>query len=94
VAAVARWPARPRPRPVRAGTHPYLPWLALAAVVVAWELANYLARGARGAHPTLSSMADALDRHYALKALIFFGWMCLGAWVVHLGARRPEADAP
>jgi hypothetical protein len=89
VAAVARWPAHPHPRPVPAGTHPFLPWLALAAVVVAWELANYLFHGARAAHPTLSSMADAVDRQYLLKALMFFGWLCFGAWVVHLG--RPKA---
>jgi hypothetical protein len=92
LAAVARWPAHPHPFPVRAGTHPFLPWLALASAVVAWEFANYLAHGTRAAHPTLSSMADALDRHYLVKALIFFAWMSLGAWVVRLGAGRAEAD--
>jgi hypothetical protein len=87
VLAVARWPAHPRPRPVADGTHPYLPWLALVAVVVAWELATYLAHGPRGSHPTLSSMADALDHHYPLKALVFFGWLCLGASVLRLGTK-------
>jgi len=91
VLGVARWPARPRPRPVPAGTHPYLPWLALVAVVVAWELANYLAPGPRGSHPTLSSMADALDHHYLLKALVFFAWLCLGASVLRLGT---QMDSP
>jgi hypothetical protein len=86
VLAVVRWPLRPRPRPVPPGTHPYLPWLCLVAVVVGWELANYLATGRRAAHPTLSSMADAVDHHYLLKALVFFGWLCLGAAVVRLGA--------
>jgi hypothetical protein len=90
VLVVARWPGHPRPRPVRAGSHPYLPWLAFLAVVVAWELANYLAHGPRGAHPTLSSMADALDHHYGLKALVFFGWLCLGAAVVRLGTPAPR----
>ena len=88
LAVLVRWPWRPRPRRVPAGTHPYLPWLALAAVVVAWELAAYLAPGQRAAHPTLSSMADAVDHHYLLKALMFFGWLCLSAWVVGLGAQR------
>jgi hypothetical protein len=88
VLAVARWPGRPRPRPVRAGTHPYLPWLCLTAVVAAWELANYLAAGSRSAHPTLSSMADAIDRHYPAKALVFFGWLCLGAAVLRLGTQE------
>jgi hypothetical protein len=94
VAAVARWPAHPHPRPVAAGTHPYLPWLALAAVVVAWELANYLAHGSRAAHPTLSSMADAVDHHYLPKALMFFAWLCLGAWVVQLGAPKAAPRTP
>jgi hypothetical protein len=87
VLAVARWSAHPRPRPVPVGTHPYLPWLALVAVAVAWELANYLAQGPRGSHPTVSSMADALDHHYVSKALVFFGWLCLGASVLCLGTR-------
>ena len=91
VLAVARWPAHPRPRPVPAGTHPYLPWLALVTAVVAWELATYLAHGPRGSHPTLSSMADALDHHYLLKALVFFGWLCLGASVLRLGT---QTDSP
>lgn len=93
VLAVARWPWHPRPRPVRAGTHPYLPWLCLTAAVVAWELANYLAHGSRSAHPTLSSMADAVDHHYLLKALVFFGWLCLGALVLRLGSRAAADPA-
>jgi hypothetical protein len=93
VLAVVRWPRRPHPRPVPAGTHPYLPWLALTAVVVAWELASYLAHGPRSSHPTLSSITDALDDHYLLKALLFFGWLCLGAWVLRLGTRA-VGDAP
>jgi hypothetical protein len=91
LAALWRWPWHPRPRPVPAGTHPYLPWLALAALVLAWELANYLARGPRVSHPTLSSIADAVDHHYLLKALLFFGWLCLGAWVVTLGAPQSQS---
>jgi len=95
LAALVRWPWHPRPRPVPAGTHPFLPWLALAAVVVAWELATYLASGRRAAHPTLSSMADAVDHHYLAKALMFFAWLCLGAWVVTLGAQQnPPFTSP
>jgi hypothetical protein len=91
VLAIVRWPAHPRPRPVPAGTHPYVPWLLLTAVVVAGELANYLAAGPRTAHPTLSSMADAVDHHYLLKALLFFGWLCLGSLVLRLGAHAEPA---
>jgi hypothetical protein len=91
LAALVRWPRHPRPRPAPAGTHPYLPWLALAAVVSAWELATYLAHGQRAAHPTLSSMADAVDHHYLLKALMFFAWLCLDAWVVSRGTPHPPS---
>jgi hypothetical protein len=83
-AAVARWPRHPEP--VRAaGRHPYRSWVLWAAAVLVWELTAYAARGSRGAHPTLSSMADALDRHYLLKALVFFAWLCLCVVVVQAG---------
>ena len=110
VAAVWRWPWRPvvrRPAGARAGAggarHPYRAWVVLAAAIVVWELVDYAARGSRGAHPTLSSMADAVDRFYVLKAALFFGWLCLGALIVRLGeagagaaagARPAEAGAP
>jgi hypothetical protein len=61
-------------------------WAALAAAVVAWELVEYLAPGSRGAHPTLSSMADAVDRHFGLKAAVFFAWMWLCVLVVREGS--------
>ena len=86
---VARWPLHPaaaRRAPGGGGgpasrTAPGACW----RWIVAWELVEYLARGSRGAHPTLSSMADALDRPYVLKAAVFFGWLCLGALIVRLG---------
>jgi hypothetical protein len=84
--AVARWPLRPRPRPLAGGPRTTVPWLVLLAAVVAWELANYLAAGARSEHPTLSSMADAVDAHFLSKALVFFGWLCLGALLLRLGS--------
>jgi hypothetical protein len=87
---VVSWPLRPRPRPASSGPgkrHPYRAWVALLGAAVAWELVEYLARGSRGQHPTLSSMADALDRHYLLKALVFFGWLWLGLCIVRRGSR-------
>lgn len=106
VLAVVRWPRRPQPQPqplegevVARGGHPYRAWVVLLAAAVTWELAEYLARGSRDAHPTLSSMADALDRHYLLKALVFFGWLCLGACIVRRGSQalprpaRPTASS-
>ena len=115
VAAVWRWPWRPVVRRPAAASgsagsagsarHPYRAWVVLAAAIVVWELVDYAARGSRGAHPTLSSMADALDRFYVLKAALFFGWLSFGALVVRLGeagaesageagARPAEAGAP
>ena len=88
VLAVARWPAHPEPLVLpetQRARHPYRPWAVLSAAVVAWEVVEYLSRGSRGAHPTLSSMADALDRHYVGTAALFFGWVCLGALIVRRG---------
>jgi hypothetical protein len=95
--AVARWPLRPRPeqRPTVAG-HPYRAWLVLLALVVAMELFEYVARGSRATHPTLSSMADAVDRYRALKVVLFFGWLWLGAAIVRAGraaTRTPSAPS-
>jgi hypothetical protein len=100
VAAVVRWPVHP----VRAGElvsdgggagasrHPFRWWVVLVGAVVAWELVEYLARGSRGAHPTLSSMADAFDRHEAAKAVAFFAWLWLGAAIVQAGTPRRAAS--
>ncbi len=87
LAVVVRWPRRPQPLvpPGKAAGHPFRAWVVLLGAIVVWELAQYLARGSRGAHPTLSSMADALDRFYLLKALVLFGWLCLGAGIVIRG---------
>ena len=62
-----------------------------------WELAQYLLPGSRAHHPTLSSMADAVDRYYPLKVVVFFGWLWLGAAIVRDGARSTrllEASPP
>jgi hypothetical protein len=88
VLAVTRWPAHPKPLALpetQRARHPYRPWAVLSVAVAAWELVEYLARGSRGAHPTLSSMVDALDRHYVATAALFFGWLCLGALIVRRG---------
>jgi hypothetical protein len=90
VAVVVRWPLH---QPGAGGTRwpvaerrGLVPWVALAVAVVAWELVEYLAPGSRSAHPTLSSMADALDRHLVVKAVVFSGWLCLCALVVLAGS--------
>jgi hypothetical protein len=89
VVAIARWPARPDRSTVldaEQSRHPYVGWVVLFAAVVGWELVEYLVRGSRAAHPTLSSMLDAFNRHYVAKSFSFFVWLCLGAAIVRAGA--------
>ena len=97
---VALWPLRAEPRPPRRRalpdadgplSHPWRAWVVLFAVMLAWEVAEYAARGGRADHPTLSSMADAVDRHEGLKAIVFFLWLYLGAAIVRRGGRRADA---
>jgi hypothetical protein len=103
VAVAVRWPLRTRK--VRAATrleeggqsdgrrgHPYLPWFGLFVVFLVWELFNYLVHGTRADHPTFSSITEAMDRFYFLKALLFLGWMA-GAWVIVRRGSRGSARA-
>jgi hypothetical protein len=107
VVVIMRWPLRTKK--VRAATatpatgvgtggHPYLPWLALSIVFVAWELFNYLVHGTRANHPTFSSITDAIDRFYLLKALLFLGWMAAAVVIIRRGsrsrARIPKEASP
>jgi hypothetical protein len=95
VLVCVRWPLRTRK--VRAASasvsaspgagHPYLPWLLLVIVFVAWELFSYLVHGTRAHHPTLSSITDAIDRTYLLKTLMFLGWLAGGLVIVRHGSR-------
>jgi hypothetical protein len=92
VLAIASWPLRTRTvrtgpsSQARAG-HPYRPWLVLVGLFTLWELVNY-AYGLRAAHPTFSSITDAIDRHYVLKAALFLGWLGLGLVILRQGAGR------
>jgi len=74
------------------GGHPYLPWFGLFVVLVVWELFNYLVHGTRADHPTFSSITEAMDRFYLLKALLFLAWMA-GAWVIVRRGSRSSARA-
>ena len=93
-----RWPLRPRrARPISASSssssfssttsRPYLLWVLLLVIFVAWELFNYLAHGTRANHPTFSSITDAIDRFYLLKALLFLGWLAAALVIVRRGSR-------
>jgi hypothetical protein len=92
VLVVLRWPLRPRH--LRANServpsaHPWRAWVILFGALVLWELAEYAARGSRADHPTLSSMTDAVDRYFVLKAVVFFLWLALGVAIARKGARR------
>jgi len=91
VLVLVRWPLRTRPVAAAPGVaHPWRAWAVLFFALVAWELAEYLARGSRADHPTLSSMLDAVNRQFGLKALVFFLWFCLGAAIVRSGRRHRE----
>jgi hypothetical protein len=93
VLVCVRWPLRPRraagaASTARAGSgHPYLPWVVLLILFVVWELFNYLVHGSRANHPTFSSITDAIDRTYLLKALMFLGWLALGWAILSRGSR-------
>jgi len=90
VAVCVRWPQRTRylrsGAPAGSG-HPYLPWLGLVLVFVVCELFNYLVHGTRADHPTFSSITDAIDRTYVLKALLFLGWLAGASVIVRSGSR-------
>jgi hypothetical protein len=88
VAVLVRWPLRTRK--VRAATRSgsgYLPWFGLFVLFVVWELFNYLVHGTRADHPTFSSITDAIDRTYVLKALLFLGWLAGASVIVRSGSR-------
>jgi hypothetical protein len=94
ILVIVRWPLRPRRARVAdraaAAGHPflpYVPWLGLLIVFVAWELFNYLVHGTRANHPTFSSITDAIDRFYLLKTLLFLGWLALGWLILRRGSR-------
>ena len=58
VLVVVRWPLRARPLTLGPDAgHPWRAWVCVFGAVVAWEVAEYAARGSRADHPTLSSMA-------------------------------------
>jgi hypothetical protein len=95
VVVVVRWPLGTRK--VRAATqtgtgHGYLPWFGLFVVFTGWQLFNYLVHGTRADHPTFSSITDAIDRYYLLKAVLFLAWMA-GAWVIVRRGSRAAARA-
>lgn len=97
VGVLWQWPLRVAPLRLSGDdgpAHPYRLWVVLLAVFAAWELFSYLAHGSRAEHPTLSSMSDAVDRYYPLKALVFFGYLRLGWAILRRGTPAPAPAAP
>jgi hypothetical protein len=90
VLAIARWPLRPQPVRPPGGRRPFRDWIILGVAMLAWEVVVYAARGSRADHPTLSSMVDAVDRYYVLKVVLFFGWLCVCAFVVFAGTAQSD----
>jgi len=69
-------PVAPPPPPAGAAA-PSWPWLAVIALVVAFELVSFFL-SPRVDHPTLSSLFDSATTWHALKGVAFFGWMMGG----------------
>jgi hypothetical protein len=58
-------------------------WITALLLVGGWELFCY-AGAPRSAHPTLSSLVDALTVHPVGRGLAFLGWLAFGWYVVTL----------
>jgi hypothetical protein len=52
-------------------------WVALVALLAAWELAAYV-QAPRADHPTLSSLANEVLDWHPLRAVAFLGWVAAG----------------
>lgn len=55
-------------------------WVALAAVIVAFELLNFSA-SPRSRHPTISSLMSVLTGHEILRGVLFAAWLGAGYWL-------------
>lgn len=82
-----------RPHPVSHSTRNgyarrgVLPWVAAAAVLIGWELAELFSQP-RGAHPTLSSITNALLSTHPSRFIGYLAWLVLGWMLVRdLGGR-------
>ena len=82
-AAGLRWPTRtPAPRRARSRAGAGV-WAVLFVTLAGWELASFL-QHPRGAHPTLSSMANEVLAHHPVRAVAMVVWLAIG-----VGIARP-----
>ena len=56
------------------------PWVGLAAVAAAWQLASYL-QHPRAEHPTVSSLANELLDSHPARAAGFLVWIAAAWWL-------------
>lgn len=78
------------PAPLRRPTRPKeaWPWAALFGLLVLVELTAYLS-SSRAAHPTLSSMADALMGTHIGRSATMVAWLAVGVDLFAVRRRRP-----
>jgi hypothetical protein len=68
-----------------------LPWVALVAAIVGWELFQLFSQP-RSDHPTLSSMLNTLLSTHPSRFLGYLGWLALGWLLVRdLRTRRTKS---
>ena len=68
-------------------------WAAVIGLLAAWELAAY-ASSPRHAHPTVSSISDAITSGHAARAVIFGLWIIVGWYVFLVRGPRARTSAP
>jgi hypothetical protein len=78
--AVGRRQRRPRGSPSDGDTYGIAPWVGLAAVAGAWQLAAYL-QHPRADHPTVSSLANELLDSHPARAAAFLVWIAAAWWL-------------
>ncbi len=73
---------RPRvlPRRTACPRRSVLPWVVLALLLVAWELAAVL-WGNDSAHPTLSLLLDPVLDTYPGRLVGYLAWLTVGRWL-------------
>jgi hypothetical protein len=66
-------------------------WVLLITATIAWDLVSFIAASPQ--LPTLSRLVGDVTEHPWGRAVVFAGWLALGAYLA-LGWRRSPADRP
>jgi hypothetical protein len=78
--AAGRRQSRPRRSPGDGHVNGIAPWVGLAALAGAWQLAAYL-QHPRADHPTVSSLANELLDSHPARAAGFLVWIAAAWWL-------------